>query len=65
MGLDRDSAAFLVSRDFMTNLDKLREVGSSNHLGTFLMNLRNSLEALKEVVQEDHVADRLHKEAKI
>ena len=62
--LDKVLVASQVLRDFMISLGRLQEVVSS-HLVIFLMNLRNSLEALKEQEAEDHVVGKLLKEVKI
>jgi hypothetical protein len=63
--LVRDLVVFLALRDFMTSLDRPREVVSS-HLAIFLTNLRNFSEELKEEDQEDkEVVDKKVKEVRI
>jgi len=62
--LAKDLAASLVLKDSMISLNRLKEVVSS-HLVIFSMNLRNSLEVLKEEDPEDNVVAKLSKEGKI
>lgn len=65
MVLGRVSVDFLALKDFMTSLDRLKEVVSS-HLAIYLMNSRNSLEALKLEALGDHRGvPKLDKEEKI